>query len=306
MVRVCASMVKRCTVRRINELDFASSVKPDSSFEIMRFSKLVTRVLKDPVTIPTRFRFYIVYFVVSGRSSHSVDFSASPIREGDLVFLAPGRVQQYDHTPGLEMVMLLFTPEFLPLSTESREGDPLRRSSVLSPFMTPPVVHVPKSERAEFERLIGQMEREYARETDAVQPALLAALLEAFLLRAERLSVPQAPVEAPGIPAELQTFRHRLESGFEQSRSVKMYARQIGVSPRKLNALTQQTFARSAKAFIDERVVLELKRLLAHTDLSVKALASRFSFGEPTNLVKFFKLHTKQTPLEFRDHFRVG
>lgn len=282
-------------MRGINELDFASSVKPESGFEIMRFSKLVARALKHPVTIPTRFRFYIVYFVVSGRSSHSVDFSASPIREGDLVFLAPGRVQQYEHTPGLEMVMLLFTPEFLP-------AEMLRGARVLSPFMTPPVVHVPKPERAEFEQLVGQLEREYARQTDAVQPALLAALLRAFLLRAERLSVPAASAEA----TELESFRVALEAGFETNRSVKLYARQTGVTPRKLNELTQKAFGRSAKAFIAERVVLELKRLLAHTDVSVKALSSRFSFGEPTNLVKFFKLHTRQTPVEFRGRFRGG
>jgi AraC-like DNA-binding protein len=46
--------------------------------------------------------------------------------------------------------------------------------------------------------------------------------------------------------------------------------------------------------------VLELKRVLAHTDVSVKELAERAAFDEPTNLVKFFRHHTGMTPLEFR------
>jgi AraC family transcriptional regulator, transcriptional activator of pobA len=293
-------------VRRINEVDFASSVKPNLSFEIMRFSKLLSRVLPHPVYAPTRFRFHLVYYVLSGRTNHSIDFSAAPIRAGDLVFLAPGRVQQYEQAPGLEMVMLLFTPEFLSSAFDARDGDPLRGARVLSTFLTPPVLHVPKPERAELEQLIGQLEREYTRDTDAVQPALLSALLKAFLLRAERLATEYAAKEPARMPSELATFREQLEAGFERHRSVKLYARQVGVTPRKLTALTQGAFGRSAKAFVDERVVLELKRSLAHTDASVKSLAARFTFGEPTNLVKFFKLHTGETPLQFRERFRVG
>ena len=51
---------------------------------------------------------------------------------------------------------------------------------------------------------------------------------------------------------------------------------------------------------MDDRVVLEQKRLLAHTDVSVKELAARTGFAEPTNLIKFFRQRTGQTPLEFR------
>jgi AraC family transcriptional regulator, transcriptional activator of pobA len=52
---------------------------------------------------------------------------------------------------------------------------------------------------------------------------------------------------------------------------------------------------------IDERVILEHKRLLVHTDLSIKELAAKTGFDEPTNLVKFFRHHTGHTPAAFRD-----
>ena len=72
------------------------------------------------------------------------------------------------------------------------------------------------------------------------------------------------------------------------------------MSPRRLGELVAEHVGRSTKQVIDERVVLEMKRLLAHTNLSVKELADRVGFAEPTNLVKFFRHHTSQTPLEFR------
>jgi transcriptional regulator GlxA family with amidase domain len=48
-------------------------------------------------------------------------------------------------------------------------------------------------------------------------------------------------------------------------------------------------------------VILEHKRLLAHTTLSIKQLAETTGFAEPTNLVKFFRQRTGMTPGEFRD-----
>ena len=62
---------------------------------------------------------------------------------------------------------------------------------------------------------------------------------------------------------------------------------------------------KSTKQVIDERVILEHKRLLAHTELSVKELAARTGFPEPTNLVKFFRHHTGMTPLAFRAAHRT-
>jgi AraC-like DNA-binding protein len=62
---------------------------------------------------------------------------------------------------------------------------------------------------------------------------------------------------------------------------------------------------KSTKQLIDERVVVEQKRLLVHTEISVKELAERTGFDEPTNLVKFFRHHTGQTPTEFRQAQRT-
>jgi AraC family transcriptional regulator, transcriptional activator of pobA len=78
------------------------------------------------------------------------------------------------------------------------------------------------------------------------------------------------------------------------------------LSPRRLGELLLANTGRSTKHVIDERVVLEHKRLLAHTEISVKQLAERTGFDEPTNLVKFFRHHTGMTPLAFRTNLPSG
>lgn len=285
------------------ELGFRSSVRPGLGFEVMRFSELRRRTLTHALDDLTRPRFHLVAACLTGRTRHRVDFERCLLRPHDLVFVAPGRVQAFDPTAGLELSLLLFTPEFLQLSADPRLVDPLRGARVLSPFWKTPVLHVPKTLWPDVRGLISQLEREYARPADGVQTAVLSSLLRALLLQLERL-VTNAEGAATA-PAALEQFRETLEHGLETSRSVEHYAKLAKVTPRTLNRLTLRHLGVGAKATIDARVVLELKRLLAYSDLSVKELSARFGFDEPTNLVKFFKRHTGTTPQRFREGQRV-
>lgn len=266
-------------------------MRPELGFEIMKFSELLRRPLSHPLDALTRPSFFIVYYGLAGRSRQTIDFERCAIAKHDVAVVAPGRVQAFDPSPGNDMWMVLFTPEFLDV--------PLRGARVLSPFWTPPVLRVPERERADLLGLVEQLRSEYARDADAVQVPLLSSLLRAFLLRLERL----AGAATTRAPRELEAFRAALEQDHAATRSVEHYARVAGITPRTLNALTQRHFGATAKETIDARVVLELKRLLAYTDLTVKELSGRFGFDEPTNLVKFFRHHTGQTPLRFREKF---
>jgi AraC-like DNA-binding protein len=287
---------------RIVELLFKSSVRPELSFEIMKFSQLLERPLAHPLDALTRPTFFLIYYGLKGRTLHRVDFERCPIEQHDVAVVVPGRVQAFDPAPGMDMWMVLFTPEFLQLSADPRSVDPLRGAQSLSPFWTRPVTAVPPAARGDLLALIEQLNREYQRSADVLQTPLLSSLLRAFLLLLER-TVATSGAQA-NAPPQLELFRDTLERRHAETRSVEDYARAAGVTPRSLNALTRRHFGASAKQTIDARVVLELKRLLAHTDLSVKELAARFGFDEPTNLVKFFRLHVRQTPVQFREAFR--
>jgi len=56
----------------------------------------------------------------------------------------------------------------------------------------------------------------------------------------------------------------------------------------------------SAKRVLTDRLVLEAKRLLVHTDLTAAAIAGQLGFSEPTNFNRFFVRGTTFTPTVFR------
>lgn len=280
----------------IPPLPFRHNAKPTLGFEILRLSSIFARAdrraIEHPLDAPQRPGFHMVYIGISGRGAIEVDFTQVPVGRELMTFVAHGRVHAFTDRGG-DAWMLVFKPEFLFAAPGS--DDPLVMPRVLSPVWTNPVLTVPRGEHAELLALAERIEEEHAKPLDAIQPWLLSALLRAVLLRAERLA---GPSNAPH--AAVATFFTILERDHMRTRSVAHYARASGVSVRRLAELLVAATGRSTKQIVDERVVLEHKRLLAYTGDSVKQIAERTGFAEPTNLVKFFRHHTGETPLAFR------
>lgn len=291
----------RALAATIRSLPFRHSDKPALGFEIFRLSQLFERAaqrrLDHELETPQRPEFHTIYVGLRGKGQLIVDFTPVPLGAHHLTFVARGRVQQFVPERTVDAWMLLFAPEFLLAGGDA--PDPLAMPATLAPSWAMPSIAVLPGEALELVALADQLEREHARPLDDLQPWLLTALLRVLVLRAERLVD-----RAASVPAPLQRFFTILERDHATTRSVDHYARRAGISARRLAELVHAHAGKSTKQVVDDRVVLEQKRLLVHTDLSVKELAARTGFAEPTNLVKFFRHHVGATPLEFRDRHR--
>jgi AraC-like DNA-binding protein len=285
----------------IPSLAFRHSVNPALGFEIFRLSQLYARAAHDParlgLEIPQRNEFHTIYVGLRGHGRLIIDFTPVPLGAGHLTFSACGRVQHFVPDPRVEAWLLLFKPEFLLAGGDS--PDPLALPATLAASWAMPTIAMPRPAARELVAIAEQLEAEHARPFDELQPWVLTALLRVLVLRAERLIE-----RAPPVPAPVQRFLTVLEQDHATTRSVDHYARKAGISARRLAELVHAHAGASTKQVIDRRVILEQKRLLVHTDISVKELAARTGFAEPTNLVKFFRHHVGATPLEFRDRHR--
>ncbi|HWO27040.1 MAG TPA: helix-turn-helix domain-containing protein [Kofleriaceae bacterium] len=294
-------MARPRSAQAIRSLPFRHNAKPSVGIELFRLSELLERAerraLDHALEAPQRPEFHTVYVGLRGAGTHIVDFTPVPLGAGYLTFVARGRVQQFAADRDVDAWMILFAPELV----GGQGDDPLRAPRVLSSVWPSPALAVPAAEMRELLAIVDLIEAEQVRPFDALQEPVLAALLRALLLRAERMRAGGQDA----VPAALERFFTILERDHAETRSVEHYARAAGVSPRRLGELLAAQTGKSTKQVIDERVVLELKRLLAHTELSVKELAARTGFAEPTNLVKFFRHHTSTTPLAFRAEHRT-
>ena len=84
----------------------------------------------------------------------------------------------------------------------------------------------------------------------------------------------------------------------------KEYAAQLSVTPNYLNAVVKEYLGKPAGNVIKNRIVLEAKRLLSHTTLSVRQISLELGFSDNSHFGKYFKNSTGQTPETFRKNLQ--
>jgi len=98
----------------------------------------------------------------------------------------------------------------------------------------------------------------------------------------------------------LSRFSALINRDFAQQRKVQSYAQELGITAPYLNSLCQQLVGNSALHLIHQRLLLEAKRHLIYTVLSVSEIAYALGFNDPAYFTRFFKRLCEQTPKQFR------
>ncbi len=277
---------------------------PKLGIETLLLSDLPGRVRPERLHLLQRPNFHHLFLCLSGHGHHRVDFADLEMDPGTLIQVQPGQVQQFGLDSFAEALMIIFAPEVL-LSGKSNSGE--ERDQAFGDTPWPPRIQLESDDFRLIRRAFEDLHEEYQRtDGSALSRMLLQHLLHALLLRLRRIVVKQEAT--PTIPSSLahifRLFQKEVESTFERTREIEAYATRLGYSTRTLTRASLAMAGVTAKAFVDARVLLEGKRLLAHSELSVAQIAYQLGFSEATNFAKFFKRATKGSPLEFRNAFR--
>jgi len=98
-------------------------------------------------------------------------------------------------------------------------------------------------------------------------------------------------------------FRDLLEIGYRKNWPVAKYAKELHITTKTLNNIMKAETGKTTSTLINERIILEAKRQLCHTDAFVNEIGFYLGFHDPSYFVKFFKKHVKITPSQFRISF---
>lgn len=252
------------------------------------------------ITLPHRAEFYHVIWFQSGAPTHSVDFNAIAIQPNSILFLNKNVVHCFDAETTFTGKAILFTDRFYYQS--ELDFNYLRSSPLFNDLFSISLVEASGSTQL-FTDLLTLMHCEYETGRDQFQASILKNHLHTFLMLAERERRKQNFSEtkpSPDLDCVL-LFRDLLEEHFKNQKQVGDYTHQLGISEKKLNAATKNVLGKTAKELINDRVLLEAKRLLINTYMSIKEIAYELGFDEPGNFIKYFRKYTSQTPTEFKE-----
>ncbi|MEO8040694.1 MAG: AraC family transcriptional regulator [Betaproteobacteria bacterium] len=293
-------MVKIGQAASIASVSYRPPVRYALDLEVLSVRELRRRASADHLRSVQRIGFHMLVCVTSGRCVHMVDFADIRCGAGSVLLMQPGQVQRFDPA-AWEGWIVIFRPEFLL---------PLRSSAALSEFRAqgsldslPGHLRLGREDHAAVAECLARMHADgISGGADGGTNALLRHQLYAVLLRLFLLHGRREPPQrrSPVAVDRFKRFQAAVERDFTRDHRLASYARRLGCSQRSLTRATLDGTGRSAKAYLQDRIVLEAKRLLAHTAAPVASIADELGFAEATNFVKFFRRETGCAPGEFR------
>ncbi len=100
-------------------------------------------------------------------------------------------------------------------------------------------------------------------------------------------------------------FQRLVDEHYKNHLTADKYAAKLNITPSKLNRMVKHITGLSAKQFVQQRLVIEIKRRLLYTRQSADAIAYESGFKDPGYFSRFFKRATGQTPGKFRQDHRL-
>lgn len=249
--------------------------------------------------------FYEILWFQEEGGVHTVDFHSYNVEANSLFFLSPGQVHHFDGNTRHKGVALRFCTDFL--KDEKDDEDIFIKYNVFNAFDSSPYCVIKEDKViVNLKELIVKMEEEQKKVDNFGHLDLLSSLVKIFLINVHRHGQKKGTLPLDTVKPSHRLFvlfRKMLEQEYFHLHLVKDYANKLNVSTKTLSNSVIECSNKAPLTFINDRVLLEAKRLLRFTDLMVKEVAYRLGYEDPSYFVKFFKRQTGVLPSEFRDMY---
>jgi AraC family transcriptional activator of pobA len=250
---------------------------------------------------PHRHAYHEIIWVQAGTGRHSIDGRTVEIVPNSFSLIAQGQVHAFLEADQIQGYTLGFTDSFL--NSESRSGQ-LSFRTMFNYLYEQQTFLIPAEERGIGDRLLELIVQEVAQAQKTDSYEVLRHLVCAFLAqieRIQRLSQRQRIAATSSQEQTYQAFLQLLEEQVMRHHAVTFYAQALNRSPDQLNSVLQEMLGKTTKRVILERLLLEARRKLQFTDLSVKEVAASLGFRDQFHFSKLFKQEIGFTPLEYRE-----
>lgn len=138
------------------------------------------------------------------------------------------------------------------------------------------------------------------RESRARDPGWAMAVRGRFLTILTRLHRLQHGLAQPPKPRrDLQLargLRDLVERDFRVEKHMGYYAVALAISPQRLNAACKTALGCPASQVLHDRIMVEARRLLAYTEMSVAEIGHDLGFDDPAYFNRFFSRRAGQSP----------
>ncbi len=269
----------------------------EMGFTIKRFKELwENEMFRNHRTIHSH-DFYYMMIVKKGKGYHNIDFVQYELKENTIFFLTPGQVHGYNMSY-VEGYVVIFTKLFYTINQTNLK---LNDFPFFHNIHNPPVLNIKECNGRIF-NLVESLITEY-KNVNFGRISFIRSNLEILLIELSRYYYKYTNVHSE-IPNETRERLHKLEilieSNYREHKDVSFYAKEMTISTRQLNNITNKSLGKSISDIILDRVIIEAKRLLTYSDITIEDIAWKLKYEDRSYFHRLFKKKVGETPGQFR------
>jgi AraC family transcriptional activator of pobA len=249
-----------------------------------------------------RHNYYEIFLFSKGGGYHEIDFNSHDITDFSIHFVAPGQVHKVRREPDSFGAILLFSSDFYHLGP--RSNLPLHDYPFLNTHSQgSPIIQLKDSQFDELHNLSKMMGTEKST-NDFTGKEVIRTYLHVFLLKCLQYQSHQNPQQQSDGHVLFHNFKNLLETSYTSHHLSSYYANRLSVSTKKLNELCKTFAGATLNNLIKNRLILEAKRMLLHSNNSVKEISFQLGFEDPAYFNRFFRKHLEMSAVYFKKHFK--
>jgi AraC-like DNA-binding protein len=284
------------TIEEINSCD--KNIK--MNVDIRRLEEHIRNL--GPNDFPHRHDFYNLIYIKKGSGTHDIDFRRFNVEPAQMFFMNDGQVHEWNLSSDTVGYTLFFKKEFYEVLEKNLTLKALpffNNSESDTPFVVFEQTFATLIENI-FEQIIAEFRTEMSH-----KESLIKILLKSIFIYSIRAYQPTFNGDNNSLNiAKIRNFENLIETNYKELKSVKDYAARLNISANYLNVVCKETVGKTAGDIIRDRIILETKRLLLHSTISVCEAAYFLGYDDCSYFIRLFKKNVGLSPEKFRAQSR--
>lgn len=233
------------------------------------------------------------FFLEKGTVFIEIDFKKHKIKPSSIIYMHPSQVHLITAFENVTVSSLSINnenlhPEYLELLEDIMPAKPLLLKKELFAIFSETVSLCIKFSERKKDKLYRSLLKDSCN-------ALIALVVSQYLDQAKSTD------KLSRFEIITKSFRTMLERNYTTDKRPAAYARRLNISTPYLNECVRNTTGHSVSHHIQQRVMLEAKRLLYHSDKSVKEIATSLGYDDYPYFSRLFTKFAGMTALTFRN-----
>ncbi len=268
-------------------------VGPGRLFDMFTITEEVVDEIRQHQIAPHRHEYEELLIITRGKPVHFIDFIEEETPAPVVIYVARGKIHEFRPDLPTRGWCIRYSNDFIGESNfhfyshyldrinfAFEEGDCRQKIGILCELM----LHEYRSHP----------------ENQEVYRHLLSALL-AKLEAEGKHHLPAGTESRSPRQIAFRNFLKILEDNYMRPVGVQFYADKMNTSSRNLNLLCNQVFGKSVSEIIDTRKIIEARRLLLNSSITVAEIGFSLGYNEKSYFTRVFRKKTGLTPTDFRE-----